>query len=97
MEYAALQDLVAGREEGRADLAAAHERAAAALAAASATVAELRTVEHQASDERAALRARAEALAEAVASGADASGVLLAGQGTFAGVLGPLADLLYRG
>ncbi len=94
VEYAALQDLVSGREEGRADLAAAHERAAAALAAASATVAELRMAEHAASDQRAALRARAQALAEAVTSGADASEVLLAGPGTFGGVLGPLAQLL---
>jgi chromosome segregation protein len=94
VEYAALQDLVSGREEGRADLAAAHERAAAALAAASATVAELRKAEHAASDQRAALRARAQALAEAVTSGADASEVLLAGAGTFSGVLGPLAQLL---
>src|SRR5271165_1320468 len=94
VEYAALQDLVSGREDGRADLAAEHERAAAALAAASATVAELRTAEHAASDQRAARRARAQALAEAVTSGADASDVLLAGPGTFGGVLGPLAQLL---
>ncbi len=94
VEYAALQDLVSGREEGRADLAAEHERAAATLAAASASVGELRKNEHAASDQRAALRARAVALAEAVTSGADASGVLLARPGTFAGVLGPLAQLL---
>jgi chromosome segregation protein len=94
VEYAALQDLVSGREEGRADLAAAHERAGAALSAASASVAQLRTTEHAASAELAALRARAEALTEAVSSGADASGVLLAGTSKFAGVLGPLAELL---
>jgi chromosome segregation protein len=94
VEYAALQDLVSGREEGRADLAAAHERAGAALSAASGSVAQLRTTEHAASADLAALRARAEALTEAVSSGADASGVLLAGAGKFAGVLGPLAELL---
>jgi chromosome segregation protein len=94
VEYAALQDLVSGREEGRADLAAAHERAGAALSAASASVAQLRKTEHAASAERAALRARADALAEAVSSGADASGMLLAGDGKFTGVLGPLAELL---
>ena len=82
VEYAALQDLMSGREDGRADLTAAHERAAAALATASASVAELRKAEHAASDQRAALRARAQALAEAVTSGADASEVLLAGPGT---------------
>jgi len=94
VEYAALQDLVSGREEGRADLMAAHERATAALKAASATVNQFRAAEHAASDQRAALRARSEALTEAVISGADASGVLLAKPGTFAGVLGPLAQLL---
>ncbi len=97
VEYAALQDLVSGRENGRADLTLAHERAAAALAAASDRVAELRTAEHQASDRRAGLRARAEALSEAAASGADASSVLLAGDGAFAGVVGALADLLTVG
>jgi chromosome segregation protein len=94
VEYAALQDLVSGREEGRADLAAAHERASAGLAAATATVKNLRATEHGASADRAALRARAEALTEAVSRGADASGVVLAERGAFAGVLGPLAELL---
>jgi chromosome segregation protein len=73
---------------------AAHERATAALKAASATVNQFRAAEHAASDQRAALRARSEALTEAVISGADASGVLLAKPGTFGGVLGPLAQLL---
>jgi chromosome segregation protein len=94
VEYAALQDLVAGREQGRADLAVAHERATAALAAAAESSERLRKAEHAASDQRAALRARAEALAEAVTGGADASAVLLANPGTFYGVIGPLADLL---
>ncbi len=94
VEYAALQDLVSGREEGRADLMAAHEQAAAALKSTSETVNQLRAAEHAASDQRAALRARTEALTEAVISGADASGVLLAKPATFKGVLGPLAQLL---
>ncbi len=99
VEYAALQDLVSGRDEGRAALAAAHDRAAAALTAATAAVAGLRATEHGASAERAGLRARAQALAEAVTQGADASGLLLAARGHggdsgFAGVLGPLAELL---
>jgi chromosome segregation protein len=98
LEYAALQDLVGDREAGRADLAAGHEQATAALTAASTTVAELRAAEHSASAERAGLQARAQALAEAVARGADASAVLLpAGPGQssqFRGVLGPLAELL---
>ncbi len=93
-EYGELQDVVAGREQGRADLAAAHERAAAALKQASQRVAGLRTAEHEASDARSALRARTEALHEAVRRGADASGALLADGGRFAGVLGSVADLL---
>jgi chromosome segregation protein len=94
VEYAALQDLVSGREEGRAGLATAREEAAAELKAASARVGELRKAEHAASDQRAALRARAQALTEAVTSGADASAMLLAGPARFEGVLGPLAELL---
>jgi chromosome segregation protein len=94
VEYTALQDMVSGREEGRADLTGAHEQAAAAVAAATATVTELRATEHAASAERAALRARSQALAEAVSKGADASGIVLAGDGRFAGVLGPLAELI---
>ena len=93
-EYGELQDLVSGRDEGRAELAAAHERAAAALTQASARVADLRAAEHQASGARAALQARSEALHEAVRRGADASGALLAEPGRFGGVLGSLATLL---
>ena len=92
-EYGELQDQVAGREQGRAELAAARDRAAEALASASGLVARHRSAEHQASDQRAALRARVGALREA-ASGADGSGALLAGQDAFPGVLGPLASLL---
>ena len=75
VEYAALQDLVSGREAGRADLAAEHEQASAAVTAASAAVAALRKTERAASAERAGLQARAEALTEAVSKGADASGI----------------------
>ena len=93
-EYGQLQDVVSGREQGRADLADGHERATAALAQASDRVTRLRTAEHEASDARAALRARTEALQEAVRRGADASGALLAEPGRFAGVLGSVAELL---
>ena len=93
-EYGELQDVVAGREQGRADLAAAHDSAAAAVAEAAARVARLRTAEHEASDARAALRARTQTLQEAVRRGADASGALLAEPRRFAGVLGSVADLL---
>ncbi|MGB6453530.1 MAG: AAA family ATPase, partial [Streptosporangiaceae bacterium] len=94
VEYAALQDREADREHGRTELAAAHEAAAAAVTATRARVAELRSAEHTASDQRAGLRARVQALTEAVSSGADAAEVLLAEPGTFDGVLGPLSGLL---
>jgi chromosome segregation protein len=94
VEYAALQDREADRELGRTDLAVVHDGAAAAVQAAQGRVAELRRVEHAASEQRAANAARAQVLAEAVTSGADASEVLLAEPGTFDGVLGPLAELL---
>ncbi len=93
-EYGELQDVVSGREHGRADLASGHERATAALAQASDRVVRLRKAEHEASDARAALRARTEALQEAVRRGADASGALLAEPGRFTGVLGSVAELL---
>jgi chromosome segregation protein len=93
-EYGQVQDLVASRDQSRADLAAAHERATAALADATAQVAAKRSAEHAASDQRAALGARSEALTEAVQRGADASGILLSGQDRFAGVLGAFAALL---
>ena len=93
-EYGQVKDLVSGRDEGRADLAAAHKQAEAALAEATASVTARRAAERGASDRRAALSARAEALQEAVARGADASGVLLAGRDKFGGVLGAFAALL---
>jgi len=93
-DHAGLQDVVSGREEGRADLAATHDMATAALAQAADRVTRLRAAEHEASDARAALRARTEALQEAIRRGADASGALLAEPGKFAGVLGSVADLL---
>ncbi len=64
------------------------------LKEATATVGRLRKAEHAASGDLAALRARADALAETVTRGADASAVLLAQPPRFDGVLGPLASLL---
>ncbi len=93
-QHGQVKEQVSGRDEGRADLAAAHQRAKAALAEATATVTARRAAERGASDRRAALGARAEALQEAVARGADASGVLLAGREEFGGVLGAFAALL---
>jgi chromosome segregation protein len=95
-EYGELQDLVAEREQGRAELAAAHERCDQAVARAAEQVARRRAAEHETSAERAALRARADTLREAASRGPDASGALLAAAagGTADGVLGSLADLL---
>jgi chromosome segregation protein len=93
-QYGELQDHYGGRDEDRAELTGANERAAAAVKEASASVARLRKAEHQISDARAGLRARAAALEEAVRRGADASVVLLADGGAYPGVLGPLAELL---
>jgi len=93
-EYGKLQDVVSGREQGRADLAGAHESASAALAQAAERVARLRKAEHEASDARAAMRARTETLGEAVLRGTDASETLLAQPRRFDGVLGSVADLL---
>jgi chromosome segregation protein len=93
-QYGELQDHFGGRHEDRAELAAAHERASAAVEAAAAELARRRMAEHEFSDRRAGLRARAATLEEAVRRGADASAVLLAEDGQFPGVLGPLADLV---
>jgi chromosome segregation protein len=93
-DYEGLQDQVSGREDGRGELTAAREQAAARLKEATASVARLRQAERTASGDLAGLRARADALAEAVTSGADASAVLLASPPAFDGVLGPLAALL---
>ena len=54
----------------------------------------LRTAERESVRELAALRARAETLAEAARRGADASAALLADPDRFAGVLGPFAARL---
>jgi len=93
-EHGQVEDLVSGHDDGRAELAAAHEEAAAALAGASGRVAELRAAEGQAARHYAALRARVEALAEAFRRGADASADLLATSGRFSGVIGPFAEAL---
>ncbi len=93
-QYADLQDHYGGRDEDRAELVAAHERAGAAVKTASAQLTALRKAEHELSDQRAGLRARAAALGEAVRRGADASAVLLAEGSRFPGVLGPLAELI---
>jgi len=94
VEYGEVQDLVSGREEDRAGLAAAHEQAADLLSQMSERTVVLRAAEREANSERAGLRARAQALAEAAKRGADASKSLLADPARFPGVLGSLAEML---
>ena len=88
---------MAGRDDDRAGLAAAHEQAAAVLAEITAQLAGLRAAERRASAERAALTARADALAEgirAIEEGVGASAALLAGPDRPDEVLGAVASLL---
>ncbi len=96
-EYEELQELCAGRDDDRSGLTWEHEQAATELSAAAARVSDLRAAEREASAQAAALRARVQALREglhAMHSRKDASGALLAGDGTFEGVLGALAALV---
>jgi chromosome segregation protein len=85
---------VSGHDEGRAEIAAAHEEATALLTAASKRVGELRTAEAEATRRYTALQARVETLQEAFRRGADASADLLATNGRFSGVIGPFAEAI---
>ena len=89
-----VQELGGGPEEDRSELAAAHQQAADALTELSERTVVLRTAERECVRELAALRARAETLAEAARRGADASAALLADPDRFAGVLGSFAARL---
>jgi len=96
-EFEELQDLCAGRDDDRTGLTWEHERVTTALSAASARVSELRAAERESSAQRAALRARVQALREglhALRSGKDASAALLAEPAKFSGVLGAVAALV---
>src|SRR5260370_1361576 len=93
-EYQDLQAECSGQDDDRSGLTAEQERASAALVDASAGVTGLRAAEREASGQRAALRARREALEEALTAlrgGQDASAALLAEPGRVSGVLGPVA------
>jgi chromosome segregation protein len=92
--YDQVQELGGGPEEDRSELAAAHQQAADALTNLSERTVVLRTAERECVRELAALRARAETLAEGARRGADASGALLADPDRFAGVLGSFAARL---
>jgi chromosome segregation protein len=93
-EYEQVQDVAEGRDEDRSGLVAAHDEAAAILHEYAERTGVLRTSERESARELAALRARADALAEAVRRGADASGALLADPARFAGVVGSFATRL---
>ncbi len=93
-EYDLVQDLASGRDEDRSGLAAAHGEATAAASECTERTSVLRTAERESARELAALRARAEALAEAVRRGADASAALLADPARFDGVTGSFAARL---
>ncbi|HKB31502.1 MAG TPA: AAA family ATPase [Streptosporangiaceae bacterium] len=93
-EHAELEQHVTAAAGNHTELDAAHEDAIAAAAEAAQRVKELRADEHQASRERAALHARAEALQLSLRAGTDAAGTVLADPVSFRGVLGPVAALL---
>jgi chromosome segregation protein len=96
-EYEQHQDLAAGRQDDRAQLAADHEQAAAALKERSAQLAACRAAERAASAERAAVAARKDALEEgirALMEGSDVTAVLLADPQWSSDVLGVVAALL---
>jgi chromosome segregation protein len=96
-EHSQVAEQVSGQDEGRAEIAAAHEEAGVLLAAASAEVSELRKTEAEATRRYTALRARVETLQEAFRRGADASADLLAEtsqQGRFSGIIGPFAEAI---
>jgi chromosome segregation protein len=82
------------REEDRAGLVTAREQAAQAVSQATERVKALRKAEHEASSQRAALRARKETLEEAFSRGGDASELLLGQPGRFGGVLGSFASMI---
>jgi chromosome segregation protein len=93
-EYEQAREAAGGGDDDRSELAAAHEQADRALSECAERAKLARTAERETARELAALRARAEALAEAARRGADASGALLADPARFAGVLGPFAERL---
>jgi chromosome segregation protein len=93
-EYEQVQDVADGRDEDRSGLVTAHSEAAAILVGYTERTGVLRTSERESARELAALRARADALAEAVRRGADASAALLADPARFGGVVGSFAARL---
>jgi chromosome segregation protein len=93
-EYEQVQDLAGGEDEDRSGLAAAHAEATEILSGYTERTSAARTTERESARGLAALRARADALAEAVRRGADASAAVLADPARFAGVVGSFAARL---
>ncbi|MFL6064587.1 MAG: chromosome segregation protein SMC [Friedmanniella sp.] len=91
--FTSLETRVAGLDDGELGLDADHEAAAEAQAAVLAELAEVRRQEVAATQERAALAARLEALQVGLQR-KDAAAALLAATGRLDGVLGPVAGLL---
>ena len=94
LEYDQVSDAAGGGDDDRSELAAAHEQADRTLSEYAERTVAARTAERETASELAALRARAQALAEAARRGADASAALLADPARFGGVLGPFAERL---
>jgi chromosome segregation protein len=94
LEYDQVSDAAGGGDDDRSELAAAHEQADRTLCEYAERTAAARIAERETASELAALRARAQALAEAARRGADASAALLADPARFGGVLGPFAERL---
>ncbi|MGE5764836.1 MAG: chromosome segregation protein SMC, partial [Mycobacterium leprae] len=92
-EFVALETQIAGLDDNEVGLDEEYEAAAAALAAADTRLADLEREEREAERERAALHARAEALALGLA-GRDGAAALLRAGPRLPGLLGPVADLL---
>jgi chromosome segregation protein len=93
-EFEQVTEFTGGRDEDRTELATAHAEAVEILSQYADRTKLLRATERESVRTLAALRARADALAEAVRRGADASAALLADPARFGGVLGSFAARL---
>jgi chromosome segregation protein len=93
-EHDQAHEAAGGGDDDRSELAAAHEQADRTLSEYAERTVAARAAERETASELAALRARAETLAEAARRGADASAALLADPARFGGVLGPFAERL---
>ncbi|MFD7918623.1 chromosome segregation SMC family protein [Streptomyces sp. NPDC059740] len=93
-EYEQLQEEVASEDAEDAELATRHDQAKSELAAAESRLGEVRDALTAAERDRAATRARHDALALGLRR-KDGTGALLGAGGQLAGLLGPAAELLH--